>query len=56
MAKREINALIPYCEDRVKQPLLNLGRAANLKVNVRIFMEVFVRETRGNGSPPAQDA
>lgn len=54
MAKCEMNALISYSEDTVKQPVLNLERVANLKVNMSVFMKVFFRETRGNGSPLAK--
>lgn len=56
MAKCEINASISYSKDMVKQPVLNLERAANLKVNTVSFMEVFFIETKADGSPPAQGA
>lgn len=56
MVKYEINALISYSKDTVKQPILNLERVANLTVNMSIFMEMFFTETGGNGSPPARCA
>lgn len=56
MVKYEINALISYSKDTLKQPILNLERVANLKANMSIFMEMFFTETGGKGSPPARCA